>query len=170
VHLAIAVLLAAGIVGGAVALTGFDVDKHGGAQVLVPVFAGLTVLTVLAGPAGVRRGATPRVAGLVAGVAVGTVVYLWGIARFEGWLQLPDHTPDGSLVLALVFLGAVLAAAAGIALLERRTAPAGAGHATPGEHTTGGFENRPALARSLQARSVAASRRPVLDTVIAGGK
>jgi NAD(P)H-quinone oxidoreductase subunit 5 len=149
VHFVIAVLLAAGIVGGAMALTGFAVDKHGGAQVLVPVFAGLTVLTVLAGPAGVRRGATPRVAGLVAGVAAGTVAYLWGIARFEDWLQLPDHTPDGSLVLALVFVGAVLAAAAAVALVERGTVPA--------------------LARSLQARSVAVSRRPVLDTVIAGG-
>jgi NAD(P)H-quinone oxidoreductase subunit 5 len=148
-HHVAAVALSALVVLGAVLLTGFDVAKHGGAQVLVPVFAGFTVLSVLAGPAGLRRGATRGVVQLVAVVAAGTAAYLWGIGRFESWLQLPDHTPDASLAMALGFTAAVVVAATVVALTERRPL-------------------RPA-ALALRARSVAASRRPALDTVITGG-
>ncbi len=144
----LALLLGLGITVGAVLVLDLDLGAHDGAAVLLPALAWLTVTTILAGPAGLRRRSGAGTVRLVGSLALLTTVYLGGVTWFEKWIGLPDSTPDAAGILAAVVIGVVAATAL-----------------TPWATRSGASGPAP----WLRARLTAISRRPLLDHLALGG-
>lgn len=137
---AVALLLAVGLVAGAVVLVGYDLGASGGAAVLVPAFTVATLTAILVGRVPLLRRSATRSVGVLVVLAVATVAYLGGISWFKSWLELPAAVPDGAGAWAVaVIVGAVLGG-----VVTRGVGPA-------------------RLSLAVQAWVLAVGRRPVLD-------
>lgn len=141
-HHVAALVVAVAAVGAAVMISGYHLGGFGGAAVLIPAFAVLTLQAVLAGRIGLPRRAARSTTGLVLGLSVGVFAYLALITGFEAWLGLAEAVPTGARNLAAVV---VLVAIVGSVL-------------------TSGSRLVPArLAVAIQARVLAVGRRPSLQ-------
>ncbi|MFN3218255.1 MAG: proton-conducting transporter membrane subunit [Acidimicrobiales bacterium] len=107
----LALVAGAGVVALAAPLSGYDVTAQDGAAVLIPLFAAVTVVVVLAGPRGIDATDPARSAVLVVAMGLLSFAYLGLLWRFEKWLQLPEATPSGALAMVLVVAALVVAAA-----------------------------------------------------------
>ncbi len=149
VHHIAAFTLAVAAVSGAIAITGYHLTAYGGAAVLIPAFAVLTLQSVLAGRMGMKRRAARSTIGLVVGLATATVAYLALIVWFESWLHLPEAIPAGARTLAIVvvlvvLLGSVLVTGSPVVPMR--------------------------LALPIRAHVLAAARRPILDAAAVASK
>jgi NADH:ubiquinone oxidoreductase subunit 5 (subunit L)/multisubunit Na+/H+ antiporter MnhA subunit len=147
-HLLAAALTACAVVIGSL-VSGVRPGQHHGAAVMTLAFAAAATFAVLDGPTGVRRGRRAATAAVVTGTMLTLCTYLWVAHHIEYWLRLPEVAPSAALALAAGFTAVVL-----------------------GSSQLAHLDTEPTrrLVRALRARSLATSRRPLVDALLAGGR